>query len=89
IGLPPRFEPHMAQVPVSQPVGDTQRRLAELADFDHNLLSAQTQEMSGFQSFGAASALGNEGGAGCSLVSPCTQSLGYGPSQNVAAAPED
>ena len=29
-------------------------------------------------------------GAGCcSLVSPCTQSLGYGPSQNVAAAPED
>lgn len=80
----------MAQVPVSQPVGDTQRRLAELADFDHNLLSAQTQEMSGFQSFGAASALGNEGGAGCcSLVSPCTQSLGYGPSQNVAAAPED
>jgi len=86
--LPPRFEPHTALAPVSQPVDDTQRRLAELADFDHALLSAQTQEISGVPSFGTASALGSEGGVGLSLMSPCTQ-FGYGPSQNVVAAPED
>ncbi|CAE7596370.1 RECQSIM [Symbiodinium natans] len=84
---PPRFEPQR-RAP-DAPVDDTQRRLADLADFDHALLSL-TQDSAGMQAFGQQLAPPmpapgppgppgppGQGGLCSSLMSPCTQASGH------------